>query len=86
MQDARHIEPCEHAGNLVRRDDMGRDEPPQRAAEPVLLARDDGGVRDRQAERVAEQRGDREPVGDAADEPGLGGGFQQAAPHPGGRA
>ena len=53
------------------------DEPAERAAQPLLLARDDGGVRDRQAERVAEQRGHREPVGDAADEAGLGGGLQQ---------
>ncbi len=39
----------------------------QRLADPVLVARDDRGVRDRQAERVAEQRRDREPVGKAAD-------------------
>ena len=36
-------------------------------ADPVLVARDDRGVRDGQAERVAEQRGHREPVGQPAD-------------------
>ena len=35
--------------------------------DPVLVARDDRGVRDRQAERMAEQRGHREPVGQPAD-------------------
>ena len=39
----------------------------ERLADPVLVARDDRGVRDRQAERVAEQRRHREPVGEAAD-------------------
>ena len=44
----------------------------QRLADAVLVARDDRGVRDRQAERMAEQRGDREPVGQAADHRRLG--------------
>ncbi len=44
----------------------------ERLADPVLVARDDRGVRDGQAERVAEQRGDREPVGEAADHRRLG--------------
>ena len=51
--------------------------PPERVAEPRLLRRQDRGMRDRQAERVAEQRGDGEPVGHAADEPGFGGIPQQ---------
>ena len=50
----------------------------ERVADPVLVARDDRGVRDRQAERVAEQRGDREPVGEAADQPRLGEGADEA--------
>ena len=50
----------------------------ERVADPVLVARDDRGVRDRQAERVAEQGGDREPVGDAADQAGLGEGAHEA--------
>ena len=41
-------------------------------ADPVLVARDDRGVRDRDAERMAEQGGDREPVGEAADHRRLG--------------
>ena len=44
----------------------------ERFADAVLVARDDRGVRDRQAERMAEQRGDREPVGEAADHRRLG--------------
>src|SRR3546814_11115755 len=37
-----------------------------------LAARDDRRVRDRQTQRVAEQRGDGEPVGDRADHGGFG--------------
>ena len=44
----------------------------ERFADAVLVARDDRGVRDRQAERMAEQGGDREPVGEAADHRRLG--------------
>ena len=51
----------------------------QRLADAVLVARDDRGVRDRQAERVAEQGGDREPVGQAADHRRLGEGLDPAA-------
>ena len=39
----------------------------ERFADAVLVARNDRGVRDRQAERMAEQGGHREPVGEAAD-------------------
>src|SRR5699024_2889340 len=42
-------------------------------AERVLLARNDRGVRDRQAQGMAEERGDGEPVGDRTDHGGLGG-------------
>ena len=37
-------------------------------------------MRDWNAQRVAKQRGDREPVGDASDKPGLGGGLQEIGP------
>ena len=47
-----------------------------RVGDAVLLLGDDRGVRDRDAERVAEQRGDREPVGQAADHRRLGEGDQ----------
>ena len=45
---------------------------PQRAAQLVLPGRDQGGVGDRQPQRMAEQRGDGEPVGQPADHRGLG--------------
>ncbi len=44
----------------------------QRVADAVLVFGHDRGVRDRQPERAAEQRGDREPVGEAADQRRLG--------------
>ena len=50
----------------------------ERVADPVLVARDDRGVRDRQAERVAEQRGHREPVGQPADHRRFGKGADKA--------
>ena len=56
----------------------------QRLADAVLVARDDRGVRDRQAERVAEQGGDREPVGQAADHRRLGERLDLAEPRVGG--
>ena len=49
-------------------------------AELVFLAFDDRGVRDRDAQRMLEQRGDREPVGHRADHAGLGGGPDIADP------
>ena len=52
----------------------------ERFADPVLVARDDRGVRDRQAERVAEQGGDREPVGKAADHRRFGEGLDVGEP------
>ena len=42
-------------------------EPGHGVGDPVLVARNDGGMRDRQPERVPEQGGDREPVGQPAD-------------------
>ncbi len=55
-----------------RGEEMGGDEARQVAADARLAARDDRRVRDRQAERVTEQRGDGEPVGDRADHGGFG--------------
>ncbi len=77
VQDAGQVEAGQHAGDLVLGEHVGGDEAAEGGAETLLLARDDGGVGDRDAERVAEQRGDREPVGDAADEAGLGGGLEE---------
>ena len=59
---------------------MACDEAPQAAAQPILLIGDDGGVRNGQAKRAAEQRGDREPIRDPANQPRLGGGLQQISP------
>jgi hypothetical protein len=50
----------------------------QRVADPVLVPGYDRGVRDRQAQRVAEQGGDRKPVGQAADHRCLGKGLHIA--------
>ena len=72
-------------GDLVGGEHVGGDEAAEGGAETLLLVRDDGGVRDRDAERMAEQRGDREPVGDAADEAGLGGGLEQVGGGRGGQ-
>ena len=77
VQDAGQVEAGQHAGDLVGGEHVGGDEAAEGGAEALLLVWDDGGVGDRDAERVAEQRGDREPVGDAADEAGLGGGLEQ---------
>ena len=55
--------PRDHARN----EEILTDEIGERLADPVLVTRDDRGVRDRQAERVAEQGRHREPVGEAAD-------------------
>jgi hypothetical protein len=62
----------------VQRAELGRqdltrqevllDEIAEHAADAVLLGRDDRGVRDRQAQRPAEQCGDGEPVGETAHE------------------
>jgi hypothetical protein len=49
----------------------------ERAGDPVLVARDDGGVRNGQMERVAEQRGHCEPVGQAAHHRGFGKGAHE---------
>ena len=55
---------------------------PSDDAQLVLLGGDDRGVRDGQAERVAEEGGDREPVGERADHAGLGGRGDIAAQAP----
>ena len=52
--------------------EVALDELAEAAADLVLAVGDDRGVRDRQAERVAEQGGDREPVGERADHRRLG--------------
>ena len=56
----------------LRPQDLGRqevvlDEVAQRAPDPVLPGRDDGGVGNRNVEGMPKEGGDREPVGDPAD-------------------
>jgi hypothetical protein len=56
------------------------DEAAERAAHPLLVVGDDRGVRDGEAERPAEERGDGEPVGDPAHDPRLRGGADEQHP------
>ena len=82
VQDPRQIEPRQHAGHLLAGKYVCCDEAAERCPEPLLLMRDDRRVRDGDAERMAEQGRHREPVGDAADEAGLGTCLQQIARPP----
>ncbi len=66
------IDPAHPPRHHPRHQEVGAQEARETVADPVLVARDDRGVRDRQAERVAEQGGDREPVGEPADHRRLG--------------
>jgi len=59
---ARHVEAAGSPGDDDRDQEIGAEELRERVADPVLVARHYGCVRDRQAERMAEQRGHREPV------------------------
>ena len=81
-QDRRQVQLLQHAGDFPLGKDMGGDEPAKRPAQSGLLIGQDGGMRDRQPERMAKQRGDREPVGDAANKPRSGGGPQQLGINP----
>ncbi len=76
VQHARQVQPMHDVRHLGAGEDVVGDEPPERAAQPFLFVRNDRGVRDRDAEWMAEQRRHREPVGDAADEARLGRGQQ----------
>ena len=68
------------AADDVGREEVRRDEILQRPAEGVLAGRDERGVRDRQPERAAEERGHGEPVGCGADHGRLAGGVDEADP------
>ena len=65
-QHAGQIGIIQPAGNDLGFQEIVFQELGQGFAQPVLLLRDDGGVRDRQTQRMTEQRGDGEPVGKAA--------------------
>ena len=62
----------EEAVGVERQQEIGQQEACKRVADAVLVARHDRGVRDRQSHRMAEQRGDREPVGQSTDHRRLG--------------
>ena len=68
----RRIELRQLGEHLLGAEEVRADEGREVLADPVLVARDDRRVRDRQSERMAEQRHHREPVGDRADHRGLG--------------
>ncbi len=68
-----HRELCQLLPDHGLGQEVGRDELGQRRADGVLAGRDDRGVRDRQSQRMPEQRGDGEPVGQRADHAGLRG-------------
>ena len=67
----RRIELRQLGEHLFGAEKVRADEGREVLADPVLVARDDRRVRDRQSERVAEERHDREPVRDRADHRGL---------------
>ena len=71
--------------DLVGSEHVGGDEAAEGEAEPLLLVGDDRGMRDRDAERMAEQRGDREPIGDAAYKTCFCGGLEQVGGGRGGQ-
>ena len=48
--------------------------------DPILVPRNDAGVRDRQSERPLEERHDGEPVGDTANKRSLGNAAQEQCP------
>ena len=63
-----------------RYQEVGAQERCQRVADAILVTRHDRGMRDRQTERMAEQRGNGEPVSQAADHCRFGEGAQIAEP------
>ena len=70
-----------HSARDDRRDqEIFLEEARERLTDTVLVARDDRGVRDWEAKRMAEQRGDREPVGKSAHHCGFGERFDVAEP------
>jgi hypothetical protein len=75
--EARDSEPLH---DVLRGEEVGRDEVAELRAELVLAGRDQCRVRDGQAEGPPEERGHREPVGQPADHPGLGGRAQVTDP------
>ena len=82
-QPARHLGVAQFGLDVLRRQEVLSDELAQTLAELILLAFDDRGVWDRDAQWVPEQRGDREPVGERTHHAGLGGGAHVPDPRGG---
>jgi hypothetical protein len=83
---ARHVDGRELLLDDGAGEEVLLDERAQAGPDLVLLPRDDRRVRDRQPQRVPEQRGDGEPVGERAHHRRLGGGPHVADPGTGRRA
>ena len=82
-EEARRAERADARLELGRLEEVGVEEAPDVSGGAGLVPGQERGVRDRDAERVPEERGDGEPVGEAADHPGLG--HRPHQPHPGRR-
>ena len=81
-QPAGHLRVAQLGLHHLRRQEVLPHEGAQALAELVLLALDDRGVRDRDAQRMLEQRGHGEPVGQRAHHAGLRGRADVADPAP----
>jgi hypothetical protein len=88
----RIVEPAREPGDHVdlreplvrdpRREEIIGDEAAERRPDALLIVGNDRGVRDRDAERVAKQGDDREPIGTSADHAGFREGAQIRQPRP----
>src|SRR5574338_1238202 len=76
----RDPQPVKPGGNDLTREEVVLHEAAEAPADAILATRDDRGVRDRNAHRVAEQRGDREPVREPTHHRRLGRGAYEPEP------
>jgi hypothetical protein len=72
------VHPVDAPGDDRRGQEVVLEEQRHGVSDAVLVDRDDRRVRDRHAKRVAEQRGDSEPIGHAAHHAGFGKGENEA--------
>ena len=82
-QEIGDVEARDLVGDVVLREHPIAHHGSHPAGHQLPVGGDDGGVGDGQAERMPEQCGDREPVGEAAHDAGLRDGQDEAAPPPG---
>ena len=78
----RRIQPLQPPRHDLGGQEIGAQECRHAVGDAILVGRDDRGVRDRQAQRMAEQRGYRKPVGQSADHRRLGKGGKIAPRRP----